>query len=133
MEYVSAVLDREEILAYLVKLPSLLNAQGCRECEVSFGWQAELPVDELWKPHRLTLDALPGFTESAMERGIYVPGQSDFFLELPDRELEVRFCHESDIHVIATEDVAALLLTPLSRKHPDFQCKEAREWRSQRF
>lgn len=42
---------------------------------------------------------MPFFIEDSVNQRIIVPGQSDFLVNSPQKELELLFCHESDIHV----------------------------------
>lgn len=113
MEYVSAKLTKTQVREYLAKLPSLLAALGHRECDVSYGWQCDLPVDALWCDHRISVDSLSAFIESSVEQEIFNPGSSELFVESPDSSLSVKFCHESDVHVTAEGDAATALMDAL--------------------
>jgi hypothetical protein len=42
--------------------------------------------------------------EDSIEQRIIIPGESDFILEVPEKRLEVVFCHESDIHLDGKDD-----------------------------
>lgn len=42
--------------------------------------------------------------EDSIDQRIVVPGESDFLFEIPDKRLEVKFCHESDIHLDGSDD-----------------------------
>lgn len=113
MEYVSAKLTKSQVLEYLTRLPSLLAALGYRECDVSYGWLCDLPVDALWCDHRISVDALSTFIGSAVDQEIFNPGGSELFIESTDSSVSVKFCHESDVHVTAEEGVAIALMDAL--------------------
>ena len=134
MEYVSARLSQDEIIAYLRVLPSIFSEIGLVECKVMYGWQCELPIDDLWQEQLLKVTEIPTFVSSSMERRIFKPGSSDLFVESSDGSLSVQLCHESDIHLTSSsESSLAALASPIAIQHPDFTYKQNDSWLVRRF
>ncbi len=133
MEYISSELSVSDINAYLGAVPSLLASLGHTECNVSYGWMCELPVDELWQAHKVAIDELSGFVAAAVAGGIYKPGASDLFIESIDGQTLIKICHESDVHVASPEASLATLLAPIASHHPDFSYKLDNVWKTRSF
>ena len=134
MDYVSANLSKDEVLAYLSALPSILTDLGLAECKVMYGWDCDLPIDDLWQDQVLKVTDLPASVTSSMERGIFKPGASDLFIESHDGSLSVRACHESDIHLASSSESALIALAaPIALQHPDFTYKQNDSWQVRRF
>ena len=134
MDYVSSNLSKGEVLTYLDELPLILASLGFSECKVMYGWDCDLPIDDLWQYQHLKVVDLPAFVASSIEGGIFKPGASDLIIESPDGSLSVRACHESDIHLVSSSESAlAALAAPIAAQHPDFTFKSDNSWQVRRF
>lgn len=134
MDYISSRLSRDEIFSYLGELPAILTRLGLHECKVMYGWDCDLPMDDLWQDHYLKVTDLSAFIASAIERGIFRPGESDLIIQAYDESLSIRACHESDVHLASTSDsVLIALAAPIATRHPDFRFKSEGSWQVRRF
>lgn len=133
MEYVSAGLSKDEILEYLMALPSLLSGLGLTECKVMYGWQCDLPAGDLWEFQRVPIVELSAFVVSSMVRGVFTPGASDLIINSPDDSLSIKACHESDIHLSGFGSALAMLAAPIAAQHPEFNFKLDGSWQVRRF
>lgn len=71
------------------------------------GWACRLPATELWQPSTLRLEDALAYFDQAVASGVVVPGDSDFWLASGDRQVEVLFCYEGDIHLKAASEAIA--------------------------
>jgi hypothetical protein len=100
----SKVVPAAEILRAVEALPEFLTRRGYRQCSVMHGWGSAQPVESLWKPTDIVVQALPEFVASALARKDFVAGDSDLYVEVVEPAAQFLFCHESDIH-LQCEDV----------------------------
>ena len=75
--YVSAGLTKNEILAYLGELPAIFAALGFIDCVAMYGWDCNLPIDDLWQAQIVPVPALAAFIASSIEAEIFTPGASE--------------------------------------------------------
>ena len=96
----SEYLTTDQMDAALKALPTVL-VELFGECTftICYGWAANLHSDLLYVPMRVQTSVLPYFIQESVDRRIIVPGESDLSITSPQRELELLYCHESDIHV----------------------------------
>ena len=132
--YVSAGLTKNEILAYLGELPAIFAALGFIDCVAMYGWDCNLPIDDLWQAQIVPVPALAAFIASSIEAEIFTPGASDLLIDASDGSFSVRVCHESDVHLAsASAEVLIALAAPIAAHHPEFTYKQGDTWRVRRF
>jgi hypothetical protein len=103
--YSSEYLSIEQMSAALNALQGVLeNLFGDCELIASYGWGANLHGDLWYKPMKIYRGTLRFFLEDSIEQKIVVPGESDLYINSPNGELKLLFCHESDIHVDGTSE-----------------------------
>lgn len=103
-ERVSRQLTEAECLDLLRALPTTLaNLLGSEIVEAMYGWGANLHIDLCWKPMGVGTAWLDRFIRESLNPTIIVPGGSDFIFTVRGGALEIRFCHESDLHVSGTD------------------------------
>jgi len=134
MDYVSATLTREEVIAYLTALPAVLSGLGLTDCTVMYGWDCDLDIDDLWQDQVIKVTDFSSFLTASIERGIFRPGSSDLFITSLDGAVSIRACHESDVHLSSSSDLAlAALAAPIAGRHPEFTYKSGDSWQSRTF
>jgi hypothetical protein len=99
MELCTSVLPRETLLAEIARLPDHLKALGITKVILKYGWGSGLHEDLWYQPMRDSTDYLRTFFEDSIKQNIYLPGGSDLLISDEAKTLEVRLCHESDIHI----------------------------------
>ena len=73
---------------------SLLRAELAAACEalrqaevkaasVSFGWDSNLPIEEMWKERSVPIDEVIAFIAESERSGVSQLGKSDVFVETP--------------------------------------------------
>ncbi len=86
-------------------LPNVLHDLiGDHKIIAMYGWAAKLHPDLYWKPMDSDTRWLKYLIEDSIDQRIVIPGESDFIFEIPEKRLEVKFCHESDIHLNGVDD-----------------------------
>jgi hypothetical protein len=99
-QYSSEYLTADQMASSLTALPGvLLELFGKCTFNVCYGFGANLHTDLYYVPMRVQTDVMPYFIEESIRQRIIIPGQSDLLIRSPHNELELLFCHESDIHV----------------------------------
>lgn len=71
------------MLAELGAVCDALNALGVAEASVSFGWDSNLPIDQMWKGQRVAVQDIANFIATSGSNGISWIGRSDVFVEVP--------------------------------------------------
>ena len=107
VEVVTQVLSKAQVEWELEALPAQLRERGVDRVEAMYGIGACDDQDVLWQWHAVDLSDLPAFIASSIEAGYFRPASSDLFIRTPDESIEFHFCHESDVHLIAAEPIAA--------------------------
>lgn len=99
-KYSSDCLTAEQMASAFRALPEVL-ADLFGECTftVWYGHGANLHHSLLYIPMSVSTSVLPFFLEDSVGQRIIVPGESDLIVKSPKKELELRYCHHSDIHV----------------------------------
>ena len=98
-------LSRELMLAELNEICANLVAIGVESATVSFGWDSNLDIDDMWKDVDVLLTALPEYLANAEREGTIEVGKADIFIKTED--IEFTLCHESDLHVTGTSPLVA--------------------------
>lgn len=102
-EYRTKPLNRQSLLDELAFVSSKLTQAGIGEAQVSFGWDCNLPIDDMWQEHGVRMDGILEFVRQAEQAGIVEVGRGDIFVESQDFCLTL--CHEGDAHVAGTADL----------------------------
>ncbi|ANA32278.1 hypothetical protein [Ralstonia mannitolilytica] len=96
-------LNRALLLQELEFVMAKLAAAGVAEVQLSFGWDCNLDIDDMWQEQSVRVDALLGCIMQAEQSGIVEVGRGDIFVKSPDFELTL--CHEADAHVRGAGDL----------------------------
>jgi hypothetical protein len=99
-EYRTKLLENALLRAELETACGTLRSAGVSEVEVSFGWDSNLPIEEMWKERSVSIDGVAAFVSEAERSGIAQIGKSDIFLE--STGFRFTLCHEGDVHVIGS-------------------------------
>ena len=98
-------LPNEEMHAALLALSKvLLHLLEEHPIIAMYGWAAHIHDSLHWTPMDDDTRTLHHLIEDSIEQRIVIPGRSDFLFEVPEKRLEVAFCHESDIHLDGSDD-----------------------------
>ncbi|MCL9844271.1 hypothetical protein [Ralstonia solanacearum] len=65
-------------------MSSKLMLVGIREAQVSFGWDCNLPIDDMWQARSVSVDGIPAFVRQAEQAGIVEVGRGDIVVESPE-------------------------------------------------
>jgi hypothetical protein len=96
-EYRTKPLESVLLRAELETACCALRDAGLCDVEVGFGWDSDLPIEEMWEGRSVSIDGVVSFVTEAERSGIAQIGKSDIFLELTD--FVFTLCHEGDLHV----------------------------------
>lgn len=99
-EHITKQLNRQSLLDELAFVSSELARAGIQEAQVSFGWDCNLPFDELWQDQSVRVDEILAFVRRAEQAGTVEVGKGDIFVKTQGFCLTL--CHESDAHVDGT-------------------------------
>lgn len=105
IEHRTHPLSRELMLAELTEICAKLVAVGVEQATVSFGWDSNLDIDDMWQDVEVLLTALPEYLVNAERAGTIEIGKADIFIKTED--IEFTLCHESDLHVTGTSPLVA--------------------------
>jgi len=72
------------------------RAQG--NLSVMYGWAYD--VENQWEWFPVPASGFSEFLEISAREGIYKHGQGDLLVKVPSLGVEVKLCHENDIHVV---------------------------------
>lgn len=90
-------MDRNSLLAELEAVCEALNNAGVVHVSVSFGWDANLGIKDMWKDQTVAVKDLCSFIALSEKSGVVVVGKGDILITAPD--FSFILCHESDIHI----------------------------------
>jgi hypothetical protein len=104
-KFSSEYLPQEQIHAALLALPIVLQSLvGEHRVIAMYGCSSNLHGALLYQPMGSDTRWLEGLIEDSIDQRIIEPGSSDFLFEVPEKRLELLFCHESDIHLDGADD-----------------------------
>lgn len=104
-KYSSDYLSKDQMHAALLALPGVLHGLlGEHKIVAMYGWATNIHGSLHWKPMEDDTRWLQYLIEDSIDQRIVVPGESDFLFTVPEKRLEVMFCHESDIHLDGSDD-----------------------------
>jgi hypothetical protein len=94
----SKILNREELILALNEITSILKKNNIDRIEISFGFMWGRDGDEWIDYDILTLEIIERIEkEENLNKGKL--GKDDFWISIKEFEIEILFCHESDIHL----------------------------------
>lgn len=99
VELTSGILTSRQVQAELAATPEILRRHGLEQVVAFFGYGTTGNTDEMWESHELHVSKLLEFAQQGVERGLFVPGKTDLYVEAPDESTVLQFCHDSDIHL----------------------------------
>jgi hypothetical protein len=102
-------LDIADLESELGFIRDYFKKAGGISLDVMYGWDCNLEQDELYKTHLTPVDQLLEFISESRKKGVFVLGESDMHIELPDGNIRIDLCHESDIHFHGPKDEAEKL------------------------
>ena len=102
-EFVTSRIEQKALLLHIDKIVGILLGMGFRKVDAEYGWGCNLPEDARWKRHPVSLDSLNEFVMGAAAAGVFRPGSSDLFIVDSEAQFHILICHESDIHLRATD------------------------------
>ena len=98
-------LPKEQMLSALLALPRVLrHLLGEHPVVAMYGHAAKIHTALRWQPMNASTCSLQYLIEDSIEQRIVIPGQSDFLFDVPEERLNVKFCHECDIHLDGSDD-----------------------------
>src|SRR4051812_4056626 len=100
-DYLSEDQMRDALLSLAPALQSLL---GESKLTAGYGCGAKIHGDLRYVPMSESTEYIQYLIEDSIEQRIILPGESDFYVEAPEKRLIVTFCHESDIHLDGTDE-----------------------------
>ncbi len=99
IELTSGILTSRQVQTELEATPEILHRHGLEQIVAFFGYGTTRNSDEMWESHELHVSKLLEFAQQGIERGLFVPGETDLYVEAPDKSTILQFCHDSDIHL----------------------------------
>ena len=96
-QYRTRVLENALLLEELQAACDALRDAGLEEVAIAFGWDSNLPIEQMWQEHCVPIGEVMAFVAEAERSGISEVGASDIFVESPGFLLTL--CHEGDVHV----------------------------------
>jgi hypothetical protein len=114
-EYRTKPLNRQSLLNELAFVSNKLMQTGIDEVQVSFGWDSNLPIDDMWQEHGVKVDKILEFVRQAEETGIVEVGRGDIFVKTQD--FSFTLCREADAHVEGTADLVGEMVERWGQFH----------------
>jgi hypothetical protein len=108
IEHRTKQIERSLLLAELAAACARLADSNILEASVSFGWDSNQPIEEMWKPQIVSTLGIVAFVESSERSGIAVVGKSDIFVE--SKSFLLTLCHEGDVHVAGESQLVEQLI-----------------------
>jgi hypothetical protein len=102
-EYRTKPISRLQLLAELAAACEAFSLKGLSGVEISFGWDSNLPLDDMWKSSTVLVGDVLSFVGESEKSGVVEIGKGDVFIEVP--EFMLTLCHESDAHVSGDSDL----------------------------
>ena len=96
-EFRTQPLESKPMLAELAAACEALGQVGITHASVSFGWDSNLPIDQMWKGQTVAVHEIAALIASSESGGVSQIGRSDIFLE--SAGFLFTLCHEGDLHI----------------------------------
>ncbi len=94
----TVILDSSNLKSELNEIIDLIENNGIINVEILFGWSWGNDYKN-WTPFVVDVKEICKEINKVEELRIGNFGDNDFFIALKDLEIEILFCHESDIHL----------------------------------
>jgi hypothetical protein len=108
LEHRTKQIERHLLLAELAAACEGLDEADVVEVLVSFGWDNNLPIAEMWKDQVVPTREVIAFVERSERSGISVVGESDIFVA--SEGFLFTLCHEGDAHVAGSSQLVDRLI-----------------------
>jgi hypothetical protein len=108
IEYRTKPLSSDVLLGELGFVCGELGRHGFAELLVSFGWDSNLPIDEMWKEQAVPSEGVVAYVQKSEHAGIVQIGNADIFVEA--EAFRFTLCHEGDAHVSGAMPLASELV-----------------------
>lgn len=102
-ESVTSTITTAGVLQQIGEAVNVLKYLGHENIVIQYGWGCNLDYEDLWKPIPVRIDTLMENITKSKEEGIFMPGSSDLYVSDLVGSFQLKFCHESDIH-LSTND-----------------------------
>ena len=96
-EYRTKPLIPSLLMAELAAVCEALSNEGVELATVSFGWDSNLPIEEMWKDQQMPVKDISTFVSKSEGARVVEIGKADIFVESPG--ILFTLCHEGDAHV----------------------------------
>jgi hypothetical protein len=106
--HVSSQIPRQAILDELEAVAHDLLNEGINAVSVSYGWDSNLDIDQMWQPRDVDTSSLLATLLEAEAKGLFTIGSADIFIDTKD--LTIQLCHEGDVHIKGESPVAKAAL-----------------------
>jgi hypothetical protein len=83
-EYYTKPLDRSILLAELAAVRDALSLANIIDVSVSFGWDSNRPIDDMWKDKIVPVKDLLSFIANSEISGAVHVGKADIFIDVPE-------------------------------------------------
>lgn len=104
-----------QLRSIVQEIAELLESWKIGYLKIMYGYNCNLPVDELWCPEEIRVDELEGFIQRSERGGIFQFGRGDLHIEDSRETLEILLCHESDVHFRSKDQTRVEEITKLWR------------------
>jgi len=94
----SKILNREELILTLNDITSILKKNNIERVEISFGFMWGRDGDE-WIDYDVLTPEISERIEKEENLNNGKLGKDDFWISIKELEVQILFCHESDIHL----------------------------------
>jgi hypothetical protein len=91
-------LSIDQLQQTVPEMTELLRSTGHEHVSVTYGWGCNLSADELWSSVQIDSAQLGAFIQRSVQEGVFAFGHGDLHVEDPEKTLEFRLSHESDVH-----------------------------------
>ncbi|RVT47004.1 hypothetical protein [Rubrivivax albus] len=107
-EFRTRPLHREVLIEELSAFCGIFAEAGITGASLSFGWDSELEIEEMWQPYEAPLKSITERVEQAEQDGIVRIGAADIFIHVGS--VQLLLCHEGDLHLTGEGPVVAKLV-----------------------
>jgi len=94
----SKILNREELILAVNKIISILTRNNVERVEISFGFMWGRDGEE-WIDYDVSTAEISERIENEENLNNGKLGKDDFWISIKELEVQILFCHESDIHL----------------------------------
>jgi hypothetical protein len=101
-EILTYPISPEQMKVELVFFAEHVRDLGHADCEILFGfpWGVKYYPSNRWEYERIAFESLVAKVAEVEASGIGHLGRNDLVVKIPGLEVQFRFCHDSDIHLV---------------------------------